>query len=204
MCGGRCVGYDPRPPTGGAGVGAGYGWMSYVHSHIPYTPYFRSACSARVNRLSSHTTSRHPAGSSRYAAYAIPCASRNRIQLCSGDVRLFGFPSHPAASLILFMSFSFTRSVTSAGSSSAIFRELRRSDPARRPGAAAARLGTSRWFRRSGVRLRIPRLGGSRRLVLPRAVRRRTRGAGVRSVRSVWSLFPPLSVNGDCFLQYRA
>jgi hypothetical protein len=39
---------------------------------------------------------------------------------------------------------------------------------------------------------------------LPRAVRRRTRGVGAWSVRSVWSLFPPLSVSGDCFLQYRA
>jgi hypothetical protein len=106
--------------------------------------------------------------------------------------------------LILFMSFLSTLFVTIAGSSIAISPGLRRPDPPRRPGAAAARRGTSQWFRRSSGRLRILRLPGSRRLVLPRAVRRRTRGAGVRSVRSVWSLFPPLSVNGDCFLQYRA
>ena len=153
--------------------------MSYVHSHIPYTPYFRSACSARVNRLSSCTTSRHPAGSSRYAAYAIPCASRNRIQLCSGDVRLFGFPSHPAASLILFMSFLSTLSATTVCGSISISRVLLLSDLARRPGAVAARAGTSRWFHHSDTRLRILRLRGSRRLVLPPAALPRTRGAGV-------------------------
>jgi len=192
MCGGRCVGYDPRSACRRMGVEVRGQWMSYVHSHIPYTPYFRSACSARVNRLSSHTTSRHPAGSSRYAAYAIPCASRNRIQLCSGDVRLFGFPFHPAASLILFMSFLSTLSVTTFYGSISISRVLLLSDLALRPGAAAARAGTSRWFRRSSGRLQIPRLGGSGRCSLPPAARRRTRGAGVWSVRLVWSLFPPV------------
>jgi len=160
--------------------------MSYVHSHIPYTPYFRSACSARVNRLSSHTTIRHPAGSSRYAAYAIPCASRNRIQLCSGDVRLFGFPFHPAASLILFMSFSFPTSATIVCSSSAIVRGSRRLGPPRRSYSAAARAGTSRCSRRSGARLRIPRPSGSRHSALPRAVRRRMCGVPVCSL---WSSF---------------
>ena len=186
MCGGRCVGYDPRSACGRTGVEVRGQWMSYVHSHIPYTPYFRSACSARVNRLSSCTTSRHPAGSSRYAAYAIPCASRNRIQLCSGDVRLFGFPSHPAAILILFMSFLSTLSVTIFYGSISISRVLLLSDLARRPGAAAARRGTSQWFRRSSGRLRILRLPGSRRLVLPRAARRRMCGVPVCSL---WSSF---------------
>jgi len=172
--------------------------MSYVHSHIPYTPYFRSACSARVNRLSSHTTSRHPAGSSRYAAYAISLASRNRIQPCSGCVRLIGLPSHPAAILILFMSFLSTLSVTTFCGSISISRVLLLSDLALRPGAAVARRGTSRCSRRSSERLRIPRPCGSRRSVLPRAARRRTRGAGVWSVRSVWSLFPPFVVVVSC------
>ena len=187
MCGGRCVGYDPRPPAGGAGVGAGYGWMSYVHSHIPYTPYFRSACSARVNRLSSHTTSRHPAGSSRYAAYAIPLASRNRTHPCSGWVRLWGLPSHLAASLMLVMASSFpTRSLTTVCGSSATFRGLPLPGPARRRGAAVVRPGTSRWSHHSGTRLRIPRLRGSRRLVLPPAARRRMCGVPVCSL---WSSF---------------
>ena len=198
MCGGRCVGYDPRSACGRTGVEVGGQWMSYVHSHIPYTPYFRSACSARVNRLSSHTTSRHPAGSSRYAAYAISLASRNRIQLCSGCVRLIGLPSHPAAILILFMSFLSTLHLTTVCSSIAISPGLWRPDPPRRLGAAVARRGTSRWFRHSGARLRILRLRGSTRPSSPRAARRRTRGAGVWSVRSVWSLFPPFVVVVSC------
>ena len=173
--------------------------MSYVHSHIPYTPYFRSACSARVNRLSSHTTSRHPGGSSRYVACAMLRISRNLIHPCSGCVRLIGLPSHLAASLMLVMAPSFpTRSVTTVCGSISISRVLLLSDLARRPGAAVARRGTSRWFHHSDTRLRIPRLRGSRRLVLPPAVRRRTRGAGVRSVRSVWSLFPPFVVVVSC------
>ena len=161
--------------------------MSYVHSHIPYTPYFRSACSARVNRLSSHTTIRHPGGSSRYVAYAIPRVSRNRIHPCSGCVSAFGLPSHPAASLMLVMAPSFpTLLLTIAGSSIAISPGLRRPDPPRRPGAAVARRGTSRCSRRSSERLRILRLRGSRRLVLPRAARRRMCGVPVCSL---WSSF---------------
>jgi len=160
--------------------------MSYVHSHIPYTPYFRSACSARVNRLSSHTTSRHPGGSSRYVACAMLRISRNLIHPCSGCVRLIGLPSHPAASLMVTMLLSFMLFLTISCSSSAISRGLRRSDPSRRPGAAAVRAGTSRWFHPSCARLRILRLRGSRRSVLPPAAWRRVRGVPVCSL---WSSF---------------
>jgi hypothetical protein len=88
--------------------------------------------------------------------------------------------------LILFMSFLSTLSVTTFCGSISISRVLLLSDLARRPGAASVRVGTSRWFRHSGARLRILRLRGSRRPVLPRAVRRRMCGVPVCSL---WSSF---------------
>jgi len=160
--------------------------MSYVHSYIPWMLYFRSFGMSLMNFSSSSTTIRHPAGSLRYAVYAIPLASRNRIQPCSGCVRLIGLPSHPAAILILFMSFLSTLSVTIFYGSISISRVLLLSDLARRPGAAVARRGTSRCSRRSSERLRILRLRGSRRLVLPPAARRRMCGVPVCSL---WSSF---------------
>ena len=161
----------------------GYGWMSYVHSHIPYTPYFWSMGMSCVNRFSSHTTSRHPGGSSRYVACAMLRISRNLVHPCSGCVRLFGVPSHLAASLMVVdvvdMVSSSTLSATTVCGSSAISPGLWRLGLARRSYSASARRGTSRCSRRSSERLRIPRPCGSRRSVLPRAARRRTRGAGV-------------------------